>query len=105
MDEILDFLISNVFLDTYNLDIVDNIKVTPKFMNYLKANEVDKIICEKADDQPNGMIVRYKGVPLVVDPTIDECYKVEYKYRCNFGKLIDVTSRTRENKNDTQRTY
>ena len=100
MDEMLNFLISNVFLDTYNLEIVDNIRVTHKFMNYLKANEVDKIICEKADDQPIGMIVRYKGIPLIVYPTIDDCYKVEHKYNCNFRKLIDVISRTMEEQND-----
>ena len=51
------------------------------------------------------MIMRYKGVPLVVDPTIDDCYKVEYKRNCNFGKLIYVTSRTKEDKNDTRRTF
>jgi hypothetical protein len=100
MNETLDFLISSVFLDTYNLDIIDSIKVTPKFMKYLEANEVDKIICEEADSQPNGMIGRYKGVPLIIDPTIDDYYKVEYKYNCDFGKLIDVTSRTKENEND-----
>ena len=99
MDEMLNFLISNVFLDTYNLEIVDNIRVTHKFMNYLKANEVDKIICEKTDDQSNGMIVRYKGVPLVVDPTIDDCFKLEYKSDSWFGKFVDVSFCPKENDN------
>lgn len=100
MDEILNFLISEVFLDTYNLDIVDHIKVNPKFLQYLEANITHQILFEKSDEQPSGMIVKYKGVPLVIDDTVDDCYKVEYKYDCNFGKLIDVTSCVKETNND-----
>ena len=99
MNEIFNFLISEVFLDTYNLNIVDHIKVSHKFLKYLEANNQDVIVLEKCDEQPNGIISKYKGVPLVVDTAIDDCYKVEYKNDSWFGKFVDVTSARKDNVN------
>ena len=90
MSETLDLILNELALKTYNLDIVDHIKVNPKFLKYLEANLLHQILCEKAEDQPSGMIVKYKGVPLVIDDTIDDYYSIVHKEDSYYGKLVDV---------------
>ena len=92
MSEALDLILSELFLDYANLDIVDCIKVSPKFFKYLQANVMHQILCIKSDEHPNGMIVKYKGVPMVIDNTVEDNYKIEYKHDSYFGKLVDVSS-------------
>ena len=43
MTETLNFIIGELCLDTFNLDIVDCIKANPKFLKYLEANYKDKM--------------------------------------------------------------
>lgn len=97
MNETLNFLIGELFLNNSNLDIVDHIKVNPKFLKYLEANYEDKILLEKSNEHPSGIIEKYKGVPVVIDDTVDDCYKLEYKQDSWFGKLVDVSSARKEN--------
>ena len=97
MNETFNFIIGELFLDTFNLDIVDHIKVNPKFLKYLEANCEDKILLEKSNEHPSGMIEKYKGVPVVVDYKVDDCYKLEFKHDCGFQRLVDVSSARKEN--------
>lgn len=90
MSEALDLILSELVLNYSNMDIVDHIKVSPKFLKYLEANITHQIICTKSDERPNGIIVEYKGVPMVIDDTIEDNYKLEYKHDSYFGKLVDT---------------
>ena len=98
MEETLDLILSSLFLDmqdTFRPNMLDHIKVSPAFMNYLKAYEQDKILCERADDQPSGMIGRYKAIPLVVDATLTDHYKVVYKDNFGPGTFVDTKDLSR----------
>ena len=93
MEETLDLILSSLFLDmqdTFRPSMIDHIKVSPAFMNYLKAYEQDKIQCKRADEQPNGIIGQYKAIPLVVDATLTDHYKVIYRDNFGPGTLVET---------------
>lgn len=98
MSETLDFILDALFLDmqdTFRSSIVDHIKVSPTFMNYLKTNEQNKIQCKKADEQPNSIVSEYKAIPLVVDYTLTDNYEVVYRDDFGFGTFVDTKDLSR----------
>jgi hypothetical protein len=93
MEATLNLILDTLFLDvqdTFRPNRLDHIKVSPAFMNYLKAYEQDKILYERADDQPSGMIVRYKAIPIVVDTTLTDHYKVVYTDNFGPGTFVEA---------------
>lgn len=93
MEETLELIVSQLFLDmkhTYNADIIDHISVSPSFMNYLKANESDKIMCHFIDVDPGVIITTYKGIHLEIDSTLDVHYRIVYRDDSYYRKFIDI---------------
>lgn len=98
MEETLNFILDELFLDmqyTFRPNIVDHIKVSPTFMNYLKANEQNKIQCKKAYEQPNSIVREYKAIPLVVDDTLTDNYEIVYRDDFGFGTFVDTKDLSR----------
>ena len=92
MEETFNFILNALFLDiqdTFRPNMLDHIKVSPAFMNYLKANEQNKIQCKKADGQPNSIVREYKAIPLVIDDTLTDNYEVVYRNNFGFGTFVD----------------
>lgn len=59
------------------------IKVTPEFAQRLEAECIKEIICE---DTPQGYIVNFRGIPIIIDDTLTTPYELVYEKENNHAR-------------------